>query len=302
MPITARANREAGEAEAGAAASGNSTRATVSHAVLASLQTILQHAAETFGDKATELSGVLIPINNPILREINWNSNPGNVVAALLHACGLAWSTCGTKLWRRADPTKVIEWRPPAKTRSLRPAAPRATTLDALDDDELQHDAGAAGVGTAAAQRAAEAARPAPPRVLERVRPEASDRLKRGSGWGSVPRPLARCCIVEQASLDSLVLIGQEHALTCGAPLKRVDGGDEAYYSSHSMGVVNIFRLVCDNGSRGGGGTGRRCTRWYGWYGWYRYGWYRCTRWYGWYGWYRYGWYGWYGYGWYGYG
>jgi hypothetical protein len=31
MPITARANREAGDAEAGAAASGNSTRATVSH-------------------------------------------------------------------------------------------------------------------------------------------------------------------------------------------------------------------------------------------------------------------------------
>jgi len=31
MPITARANREAGDAEAGAAASGNSTKATVSH-------------------------------------------------------------------------------------------------------------------------------------------------------------------------------------------------------------------------------------------------------------------------------
>jgi hypothetical protein len=44
------------------------------------------------------------------------------------------------------------------------------------------------------------------------------------------------------------VLIGPEHALTCGAPLKRVDGGDEVYYSSRSMGVVNIFRLVCDNG------------------------------------------------------
>jgi len=31
MPITAKANREAGDAEAGAAASGNSTWATVSH-------------------------------------------------------------------------------------------------------------------------------------------------------------------------------------------------------------------------------------------------------------------------------
>jgi hypothetical protein len=248
MPITARANREAGNAEAGASASGKSTKATVSYPVLALLQTILQHSVETFADKSMELSYVLTPINNPELRKVNWKSNPGNVIEALLHACGLGWSPCGTKLWRRADPTKVIEWRPPQKGRSLRPGAPRATTLDALDDDELQHDAGAARVGTAAAQRAAEAARPAPPRVLERVRPEASDRLKRGSGWGSVPRPLASCCIVEQASLDSLVLIGQEHALTCGAPLKRVDGGDEAYYSSHSMGVVNIFRLVCDNG------------------------------------------------------
>ena len=220
MPITARANREAGDAEAGAAAAGKSTKATVSHPVLAVLQTILQHAAEAFGDKTKELSDVLVSINNDPLRKINWNSNPGNVIEALLHAVGFGWSADGTKLWRRADVTEVIEWRQRDKYRSLRPAAPRATTLDALHGDELQHEATAAGAGTAAAQRAAEAARPAPPRVLERVRPEASDRLKRGSGWGSVPRPLARCCIVEQASLDSLVLIGQEHALTCGAPLR----------------------------------------------------------------------------------
>jgi hypothetical protein len=174
MPTKARANRTDGDAEAGAAQAEKCKKVRVSLSVLSVLQTVLQHAAEAFADKTTELSNVLTPINNLVLREVNWHSNPGNVVAAMLHACGLGWSPCGKKLWRRADPTKVIEWRPPAKGGSLRPAAPRATTLDALDDDELQHDAGAARVGTAAAQRAAEAARPAPPRVLERVRPEAS--------------------------------------------------------------------------------------------------------------------------------
>ena len=103
MPITARANREAGDAEGGAAAAGKSTKATVSFPVLAVLQTILQHAAEAFGDKTKELSDVLVSINNDPLRKINWNSNPGNVIEALLHAVGFGWSADGTKLWRRAD-------------------------------------------------------------------------------------------------------------------------------------------------------------------------------------------------------
>ena len=220
MPRKRRANRAGGDAEAGAEDAEKGKQVRVSLPVKHVLQTILQHAAEAFGDKTNELSDVLVSINNDPLRKINWNSNPGNVIEALLYAVGLGWSSRGKRLWRRAEPSEAIEWRPPQQGRSLRPAAPRATTLDALHGDELQHEATAAGAGTAAAQRAAEAARPAPPRVLERVRPEASDRLKRGSGWGSVPRPLARCCIVEQASLDSLVLIGQEHALTCGAPLR----------------------------------------------------------------------------------
>ena len=56
------------------------------------LQTILQHAAEAFGDKTSELSDVLNPINNPKLREVHWHSNPGNVIEALLYAVGLGWS------------------------------------------------------------------------------------------------------------------------------------------------------------------------------------------------------------------
>eukprot|EP00966_Prymnesium_polylepis_P173624 4016320-Prymnesium_polylepis.1 len=42
--------------------------------------------------------------------------------------------------------------------------------------------------------------------------------------------------------------VWQEHALSCGAPLKRVYGRGGPYYSSHSMGMVNVFRLVCDDG------------------------------------------------------
>jgi len=140
MPTTARVNREADDAEAGAAQAENCKKVRVTLPVLSVLQMVLQHAAEAFADKSTELSDVLTPINNPVLRKVNWKSNPGNVIEALLHACGLGWSPCGKKLWRRADPTKVVEWRPPQKGRSLRPAAPRATTLDALDDDELQHE------------------------------------------------------------------------------------------------------------------------------------------------------------------
>jgi len=248
MPTKARVNREVGDAEAGAVVAEKCRKVRVSLSVVSVLQTILQHAAEAFADKTTELSDVLSPINSHLLREINWHSNPGNVVEALLHACGLGWSTCGKKLWRRAEPTEVIEWRPPAKGGSLRPAAPKATTLGALDDIDLQHDAHSGAAGSRGAQRAAEAARPPAPRALELVKPDAVDNLKRGSGWGNTPRPLQRCCIAEQPNLDCLVLLVEEHARSCGCSLKRVDGGAGIYHSSHSMGLVNVFRLVCDAG------------------------------------------------------
>ena len=248
MPTNLRANREAGDAEAGAEGSGNSTKATVSFPVKHVLQTILQHAAEAFGDKTKELSDVLNPINNPKLREVHWHSSPGNVIEALLYAVGLEWSSCGKRLWRRAEPSEAIEWRPPQKGRSLRPAAPRATTLDAIDDIDLQHDAHSGAAGSRGAQRAAEAARPGAPRALELAKPEAADNLKRGSGWGNTPRPLARRCIAEQSCLDSLLLIGEDHARSCGCSLKRVDGAEGIYHSSHSMGLVHVFRLVCDAG------------------------------------------------------
>ena len=46
-----------------------------------------------------------------------------------------------------------------------------------------------------------EAARLPAPRALELVKPDAADRMKRGSGWGNTPRPLVQLCVCEQASL-----------------------------------------------------------------------------------------------------
>ena len=36
--------------------------------------------------------------------------------------------------------------------------------------------------------------------------------------------------------------------MACSEALERVDGGEEVYYSSHSVGLVNCFRLQCARG------------------------------------------------------
>ena len=202
-----------------------STKVTASWAMKHVLQTIIQHAAEAFYDKLKPVTDVIGMLE---LSKINWNSNPGDVIAALLRTVGLAWSVCGKMLWRRAAPEDIIRWRKPAVPKgSLKPAAPRATALGDLSTVNLQHDADSGAAGSARAQAAAEAARPTVPRSLELVKPDAVDRLARGSGWGNSPHPLARCCIVEQSALDSLILRVEEHTQRCGSGLRRVDGGDD---------------------------------------------------------------------------
>jgi hypothetical protein len=49
-------------------------------------------------------------------------------------------------------------------------------------------------VGCEAQGGAFEAARLPAPRALELVKPDAADRMKRGSGWGNTPRPLVQLC------------------------------------------------------------------------------------------------------------
>ena len=141
-------------ADGGDRAGANSTKKmTVSRQILHVLQTIVQHAAEAFHDKLKPLSSALCTLE---LSGVNWNSNPGVIVAALLRAAGLAWNSTGKKLWRRADPAETIEWRQPAGSRSLKPAAPRATTLGGIGAAAgLQHDPESGSAASARAQRAA---------------------------------------------------------------------------------------------------------------------------------------------------
>eukprot|EP00966_Prymnesium_polylepis_P220015 5089613-Prymnesium_polylepis.2 len=163
---------------------------------------------------------VLRPLMHKSATSLGWNANAGHVIEVLCRSMGLDFSKDGKRLWRRAEPdASVLHWREPKSANSRQPKEQRGSALGGLDAAELQHDAGAAGTGSAAAQRAAEAAQLEPPRVLELVKPDAGDKLKRGTGWGNVPRALTRRCIAEQECLDSLVLIAQEHALSCGAPL-----------------------------------------------------------------------------------
>ena len=207
--------------------------------VIDNVVTILfQNKAHDFFKGRLDLSG------------INYKKNVGHVIEMLLRKVGLDWSSSGRLLWwtSRGREAGSLAWKQPARAGSRKPADARPSTIGDLDDAELEHDATAAGAGSRAAQRAAEAARPEPPRVLERVRPERADRLKRGTGWGNVPRTLKECCVCEQEQLDALVLIGQEHAMMCGAALRRVHCDDAPHWSSHSIGVVNVFRLTCENG------------------------------------------------------
>lgn len=129
------------------------TKVRASEPIKFVLRTILQHAAEALHDQLKPLSDVLGRVD---LSKINWSSNPGDVIKALLRAAGLAWSVCGKKLWRRVDSNECIEWRQPAATRSLKPAAPRATTLGGLAAVNLQHDPASTSAASARAQHAAE--------------------------------------------------------------------------------------------------------------------------------------------------
>uniref|UniRef100_A0A6T7WPS6 Uncharacterized protein n=2 Tax=Prymnesium polylepis TaxID=72548 RepID=A0A6T7WPS6_9EUKA len=150
------------------------------------------------------------------LSSLNFRKNVGHVFEALLRRLDLDWSADGKALWWRADgrsSNDALSWQEPKSWRSRMPKETRAgSTLGGLDPAELQHDTSAAGVGSTAARRAADDARLEPPRALEFVKPEAAGRLKRGTGWGNVPRTLTSRCVAEQSCIDSLIVIVQEHA------------------------------------------------------------------------------------------
>lgn len=186
----------------------------------------------------------------PSMRAVHGKTNLGHVVEASLRANGFEWSTDGSRVWRRADAADKIKLQPTKAANSSRAAAEKTSALKELERMSLNHDADVAGNGSRAAQAAAEAARPQAARALVLVRPAAADKLKTGSGYGNVPRRLGACCAAEQSAIDGLVLLTEEHAKQCGAPLRRVDPGAAGgiFWSAHSMGFVNVCRYTCENG------------------------------------------------------
>ena len=150
------------------------------------------------------------------LSALGWGSNMGCVIEVLLKVRGLRWSDDGSKVWHIGEAANTLRWREkvvgPGKS-SKRPAPQHAATVLGGLPANLAHDAEAEGIGARAAQRTAEAARPTAPRRLAHAKPAAADRLKRGSGWGNVPRALGTCCVCEVESLETLVVLSQEHAL-----------------------------------------------------------------------------------------
>jgi hypothetical protein len=236
----------AGGGGAAAGAKSKQIQVTVSERIKFALQTVVQYAAAANENKL----GMPRVLTGLVLSKFNWSSTAGHVVEALFQSAGIKVSSDGKTLSRGEE--EPLQWRKPAaKHGSVRPAEERRSTLDDLNDADLEHDPHLVRTGgAAAAHEAAAAARPeAAPRTLQLVKAEAGDKCKRGagSGWGNVPRPLTECCLAEQTSLDALVAIGQEHAHSCGLPLRRVDGGEAPYYSSHTMGYVNVCRFTCAN-------------------------------------------------------
>jgi len=147
--------------------------------------------------------------------KINYQSNPGDVLELLVASLGLDFSDDGTKLWRRAEPGVTLAARPCESANTRRPKDARQTTLGALRDLSLEHDAESRGAGGRAEHRAAEAARPALPRALTLAAPNPADRFttRKGTGWGHRPKVRSARCIAEVGSIQSLVLDVQEHAL-----------------------------------------------------------------------------------------
>ena len=133
-------------------------------------------------------------------------SSLSSVVESLLRHAGYSWDS--NRVWLTAAPHEKSELRATAGPTTSRPAAPRVA-MQQLPAD-LEHDAGTATEAT----RATDAARPPAPRVMATTAPGPLDRLgARGSGWGSVARPLGTCFICELVRTD----VVQYRALRCTA-------------------------------------------------------------------------------------
>ena len=148
------------------------------------LQTLLQVGLD--GARTDEQARLVAHL--PKILPDKGHKGVGCVVGALLRHAGYNWSKDGGKIWLTANPEERAEHRRPAGPSTSRAAEPRATALQQLPIN-LEHEAGATNTE---ATRAADAARPPPPRVMPTVQADKElDKLRvLGSGWGAVARPL----------------------------------------------------------------------------------------------------------------
>ena len=223
-----------------------SVPARVSDKVLRVLQTMLQHAAS----KSSVID--MLDLSGAIKHDgsLNLKSNPGVVIEALLDFAGLKSTEDGKRLWRADAPDVALEWQTSDSRASLRPASRVASTRDEVRATAgLEHDGNTTKVvGSKAQRRGAEAAKLVAPRALGLTQPNAAlaAPITHGSGWGNAARPLTSRCLAEQAALDTLVAVVQDHRARCSRPLRRVDGGGCACWGSHAMGLINVCTYVCD--------------------------------------------------------
>ena len=143
------------------------------------LQTLLQHA---MGVAESDTIDPLIA-HLPKILSTSGKAGVSCVLHSLLRHAGYSWDS--NRVWMTATRQEKAERCATAGPTTSQPAAPRFA-MQQLPTD-LEHDAG--GTTTTEATRAADAARPPAPRVMETTAPTTLDRLgARGSGYGSVVR------------------------------------------------------------------------------------------------------------------
>ena len=185
--------------------------------------------------------------------KLHYRSNISSVLAALLrNKHSLQWSDDGKALWHPGFPRQVLRWQEPQvgshMPRSLKAKAPapkRAGGKRPLGDATNSADSGGAADG--AEVDAASAC--VQPQSLQLQAAPASEKLACGSkrvgtGFGNVADPLQSVCMAEQTMLDRLWVWSNNHGRMCGGALSRIDS-DVACWGCHSVGEVNVFRLVC---------------------------------------------------------
>ena len=184
---------------------------------------------------------------------LHYRSNISSVLGALLqnrHA--YSWTDDGKELRHPGFPDQVLRWQEPTAKcqmpKALKvkaPAPKRAGGKRPLGDATNCADSGGAADG---AEDAAASACVQPQSLQLRAAP-ASEKLAHGgkrvgTGFGNVADPLQSVCMAEQTMLDRLWVWSNNHGRMCGGALSRIDS-DVACWGCHSVGEVNVFRLVC---------------------------------------------------------